>query len=156
VSEGCTVEGLGTSLSVDVTFLTYIYLPEEPILSLRDSMGSKTILMVVDDTPNIGRALSRMLSKHFDEVHVLASAAEAAAFLSGRPVTHVICDHCLGEGDPLGIELVPVWRKEHPSIERAVILTGLDETTLITRPGIDAIVSKLTGTEELVRVLKGR
>jgi ActR/RegA family two-component response regulator len=119
-------------------------------------MDPKKILMVVDDTPNVGRALSRLFSRHFDEVHVLASAAEAASLLKQKPVTHVVCDHCLGEGDPLGLDLVPRWRKEHPSIERAIILTGLDETTLIAGPGIDAIVSKLTGSEELVRVLKGR
>jgi ActR/RegA family two-component response regulator len=119
-------------------------------------MESIKILMVVDDTPNVGRALSRMLGKHFDEVHVLGSAAEAASLLKQKPVTHVVCDQCLGKGDPRGLDLVPVWRREHPSIERAIVLTGLDETTLAAGPGIDAIVSKLTGSEELVRALKGR
>jgi DNA-binding NarL/FixJ family response regulator len=119
-------------------------------------MDTIRILMVVDDTPNVGRALSRVLRKHFDEVHVLESAAEAAALLGWKPVTHVICDQCLGEGDPRGLDLVPLWRREHPSIERAIILTGLDERTFVASPGVDAVISKLAGSEELVRALKGR
>jgi CheY-like chemotaxis protein len=119
-------------------------------------MNSKKILMVVDDTPAIGRALSRVLNRYFDEVHILTSAAEATALLGQKVVTHVICDHCLGEGDPLGLDLVPRWRREHPLIERAIILTGLDERTLIAGPEIDAVVSKLTGSEELVRLLNRR
>jgi len=119
-------------------------------------MNSKKILMVVDDTPNVGRALSRILGKYFDEVHVLESASEAAALLGQKVVTHVICDHCLGEGDPLGLDLVPRWRREHPAIERAIIMTGLDERTLIPGPEIDAVVSKLTRSEELVRLLNRR
>ena len=118
-------------------------------------MSSKEILMIVDDTPNVGRALSRIFTKKFDEVHVLSCAAEAAALLGQKPVTHIICDQCLGEGDPRGLDLVPLWRREHPSIERAIILTGLDETTFVASPGIDAVVSKLAGSEELVRALKG-
>jgi len=118
-------------------------------------MSSKKVLLIVDDTPNVGRAMARMLNRHFDELHLLTCAAEAAALLGQEPVTHVICDQCLGEGDPPGTDLVPRWRREHPSIERAVILTGLDPTTLLAGPGIDAIVSKLAGSEELVRILKG-
>jgi DNA-binding NtrC family response regulator len=119
-------------------------------------MDSKKILMIVDDTPNIGRALARMLRKSFDEVHVLTCAAEAATLLAQGPITHVICDHCLGEGDPPGLDLVPRWRSEHPSIERAVVLTGLDPRTLFAGPGVDAVASKLTGSEELRRLVMGR
>jgi ActR/RegA family two-component response regulator len=118
-------------------------------------MSTKKILMIVDDTSYVGRALSRALGKHFDEVHALTSAAEATALLERRPVTHVICDHCLGEGDPPGLDLVPRWRRENPSIERAILLTGLDERTMKAGPEIDAVVSKLAGTAELVRVLNG-
>jgi len=118
-------------------------------------MSPNGILMIVDDTPNIGRALSRLLGKHFDEVHAAASASEASALLGKKPVTHIICDYCLGEGEPPGVDLVPRWRTEHPSIERAIILTGLDPTTLHASPGVDAVVSKLAGSEELLRLLKG-
>ena len=118
-------------------------------------MSSKKTLMIVDDTPNIGRALARMFGKVFDEVHVLTCAADAAALLARGPVTHVICDHCLGEGDPPGLDLVPLWRREHPSIERAVVLTGLDPRTLRAGPGVDAVASKLTSSQELIRIVTG-
>ena len=131
------------------------FLPQSSYTVVKALMDSKRILMIVDDTPNVGRALSRVLGRYFDEVHPLTSASEAAALLGQMPVTHVICDYCLGDGDPPGVELVPRWRREHPSIERAVILTGLDPTTLLAGPGIDAVVSKLADTEELVRIVKG-
>jgi DNA-binding NtrC family response regulator len=116
-------------------------------------MSSKKILMIVDDTPNIGRALSRMIGRHFDEVHVLTGAAEASDLLGRTRVTHVICDQCLGEGDPRGLDLVPRWRRAHPSIERAIVLTGFDARTLVAGPEIDAVVSKLTGSHELMGLL---
>ena len=115
----------------------------------------KKILMIVDDMPNVGRALSRVLRRHFDEIHALECAAEADALLGRLPVTHVICDHCLGEGDPLGLDLVPRWRREHRSIQRAIVLTGANERSLVAGPGIDAIASKVTGSEELVKLLNG-
>ena len=119
-------------------------------------MNSKRTLLIVDDTLNVGRAISRVLGRHFDEVHVVTSGAEGDAVLEKTRVTHLVCDQSLGEEDPPGLELVPRWRKEHPSIERAIILTGFPEESLSATPGVDAIVSKLTGTEELVSVLKGQ
>ena len=109
--------------------------------------------MIVDDTAYVGRALSRALSKRFDEVHALTTAAEASALLGRTPVTHVICDHCLADGDPPGLELVPRWRRENTSIVRAIVLTGMDETALRRAPEIDAILSKLATTEEIARTL---
>ena len=118
-------------------------------------MTPKKILMILDDAPGVGRALSRALGRHFDEVHAFTSAAEASALLERMPVTHVICDQSLGQGDPSGLELIPSWRRSHASIERAIILTGLAESTLRPGPEIDGIVSKLVGPEELARMLKG-
>ncbi|MCK9461222.1 MAG: hypothetical protein M0R80_16465 [Proteobacteria bacterium] len=94
-----------------------------------------------------------MLGRHFDEVHVVTSGAEGDAVLEKTRVTHLVCDQSLGEDDPPGLELVPRWRKEHPSIERAIILTGFHQASLSAGPGVDAIVSKLAETSTLLRVL---
>jgi len=94
-----------------------------------------------------------MLGRHFDEVHVVTSGAEGDVVLAKAKVTHVVCDQHLGEGDPPGLVLVPRWRREHPSIERAIILTGFPEASLSAGPGVDAIASKLTESSALLRIL---
>ncbi|MDD5306862.1 MAG: hypothetical protein PHU25_06025 [Deltaproteobacteria bacterium] len=114
--------------------------------------GKKTLL-IVDDEARVAKALTRAMGRYFDEVLSAGTASIASSILAENKVTHVICDHWLGEGDPLGLDLVPEWRRSYPAIERAVIMTGLDEKTLIADSGIDAIVSKLTRSEELARVL---
>jgi len=112
--------------------------------------------MIVDDMPTVGRALARVLGKHFDETHVRQTAAEAESLLSEKAVTHVICDYCLGGGDPLGVDLLPRWRREHPAIERALLITGYDENAIAAGPEINAVVSKLASYDELATLLNRR
>jgi ActR/RegA family two-component response regulator len=110
-------------------------------------------LLIVDDDPGVVRALTRSMGRHFGEVLSAASSRGAASILSEKNVTHVICDQKLGDKEPLGLDLVPLWRKDHPAIERAIVMTGLDASTFDAHPAVDAIVSKLTSTGDLARLL---
>jgi ActR/RegA family two-component response regulator len=115
----------------------------------------KKTLLIVDDDPGVVRALTRAMRRHFGGVVSAATSAAAVSILSQEKVTHLICDQNLGEQEPLGLDLVPLWRRDHPSIERAIVMTGLDPGTLAAGAAVDAVVSKLTSTADLARLLRG-
>jgi CheY-like chemotaxis protein len=109
------------------------------------------VALVVDDEPGVCRVLVRMLRTHFDEVLTVNCPSEADEALSTRPVTHLVCDCFLGQGLPLGSDLIPGWRALYPSIRRAVVFTGNDLTRV---PGeVDAVVRKAGDPAELLRAL---
>ncbi len=85
-----------------------------------------TGLLVVEDEPTLARALGRLFADHFDVVHVVHSAADAAV----RHAQHrheidvVFTDVMLPDGD--GIELVGTLRVLDPTLG-AVVATGFDD-----------------------------
>ena len=115
----------------------------------------KTILLVVDDENAVCRALRRMLKNKFDEVLAVETPADAEAVLASRPVTHVVCDHCLGPGQPEGLAIAGAWRSAYPSIRRLVILTGVNLKNLSPAPGIDLLLPKTIDPADLASRLVG-
>jgi DNA-binding NtrC family response regulator len=114
---------------------------------------SKAILLIVDDESTVCRALSRVLGRSVDEVIVACTIADAETILATRNVTHLLCDHWFGPGQPLGLQQALEWKKRHPSIKKAVLLTGTDVADKSAPPGLDGIMSKSVDPEELVKVL---
>lgn len=113
----------------------------------------KSILLVVDDESTVCRALSRMLKKYADEIITATNPSEAESVLEMGEVTHLICDHWFGPGQPLGLDLVSRWKKSYSSIRRAVVLTGTDVTQLKTQPGVHQIMTKTVEPSELASAL---
>ncbi len=113
----------------------------------------KSIVLVVDDESTVCRALSRMLRKQADEILSAISPGEAETVLATRTVTHVICDHWFGSGQPLGLDLVSKWKNEYPSIKRVIVLTGTDISKLEANPNVDCIMDKTVDPDELIKVL---
>lgn len=113
----------------------------------------RTVLLVVDDETTVCRALSRMLRNYVDEIITATNPAEAESVLAMGKVTHLICDHWFGPGQPLGLDLVARWKKDYTSITRAVVLTGTDVTQLKTQPGVHQIMAKTVEPKELAIAL---
>lgn len=113
----------------------------------------KRILLVVDDEVDIGRLFERYLKDRFDEVHVVTTVAEAERILGNAGVTHVVVDHYLGRGEPLGMEAVVRWREEWPGIRYAALFTGSQITLPSMVRGIDDIFYKPSGFDALVTAL---
>lgn len=116
-------------------------------------LAAKRVLLVVDDDTNVCRALMRLLGRYFDDVVTASTSIDARSLLKKRNITHVICDYCLGKDQPLGIDLIPRWREEHPSIRHAVIFTGNDLDAVPQVLGVDKVVSKSTPPRALVATL---
>lgn len=112
-------------------------------------------LLIVDDEPLVARGLQRLLTINFDKVLVAHSAAEAQAILSRQnaSITHVLCDHYLGEDQPVGFDLLPAWRARFAGIRVAVLLSGSEIRTMARRPEIDAFVAKPPDVAELREAL---
>jgi acetyl esterase len=100
-------------------------------------------LLIVDDRADVARAFRRYLSRSFAVVLVAATPVAAEALLrASPPVTHLVCDYWLGDAWPVGTELVPRWRREFPSIRRAVPLSGSHVRGIAPVPGVDAVLEK--------------
>jgi CheY-like chemotaxis protein len=113
------------------------------------SESGKTILLVVDDESTVCRVVRRLMRDKFDEIATAETPADAEIVLSSRAVTHVICDHVLGPGQPHGLELAGRWKATYPSIRTVVVLTGANVSNLETPPGVDLVLPKTTEPAEL-------
>lgn len=113
--------------------------------------GNERILMVVDDIPAMGRAIQRGLQKVFDRVVVAENAEQAELLLANpeAPPTHVLCDDNLGLGLPRGMDLLAKWRRQHPGIQQAAILTGNDDSEAPAGQEIDRVFRKPIEMAEL-------
>ncbi len=114
-------------------------------------------LLILDDAPEVARAMRRVLTKSFQRVVIASSPGEAERLLSDRndPPTHLVCDQYLGEGHPLGSDLVRGWRQTYPNLRVAVLVTGSEIDLLVPIEGVDWIVTKPIDAHELVEMLLG-
>jgi DNA-binding NtrC family response regulator len=111
------------------------------------------VLLVVDDEIEIGKLFERIFGARFDEIHVCSRVEDAEAVLAHHPVTHVVSDNYLGPGQPLGEDVLPEWRRSHPSIRFTAIFTGSSVPARMEIPGVDEVYYKPTGFEALVERL---
>ena len=126
------------------------------VLSERPSAdGSKQegILLIVDNDPMVCRMLCRRLLSSFEELHTACTRETAEQKLAAEPITHLVCDNDLGLGVLKGSELVERWRKEYPSIERAVLFSGDMDVAAHKASGIDAVIYKTMDFDELAKSL---
>ncbi len=118
------------------------------------SERAENILLIVDDESSVCRAISRMLQRSVSEITTAISPTEAETILETRQVTHIICDHWFGQGQPLGLSLVATWKKRYPSLKRIVVLTGTDVSQLETPEGVDGVMPKTVDPAKLIKILE--
>jgi DNA-binding NtrC family response regulator len=115
--------------------------------------NTKSVLLVVDDESSVCRALSRILGKRVDEIIAAFSPQEAETVLVSREVTHLVCDHWFGMGQPLGIDLVVKWRQLYPSLQKVILLTGTDVARLTPPDAGILVMNKTVNPEDLIKAL---
>jgi DNA-binding NtrC family response regulator len=113
-------------------------------------------LLLVADEVGIRRTLPRSLNGEFDDIHTAGTAAEADEILSSHTVTHVVCDLYLGNGQPLGDELIRTWRRRWPAIQYAALFTGSTYEKDHTYEKVDHIFTKPHGYDDLIGLLRRR
>jgi PAS domain S-box-containing protein len=88
----------------------------------RPDQGEGSDILVIDDEPMVGRAISRMLA-HLHRVTLVASGAEALALLATRRFDTILCDLMMPEMS--GMALHDRLLAEEPALAaRMVFLTG--------------------------------
>jgi len=119
-----------------------------------DANQVKTVVLVVDDDENVLRSIVRHLNK-LDSCRVFSASTRAGAeeVLATEKVELLVCDYNLGSGVPNGVELITKWRKAHPCITRAVILSGSEMSEIPNRKEVDSILSKSSNLAEVVQKL---
>ena len=83
--------------------------------------AKRPILLIVDDEPQIGAALLRMLHREPYEVVYCPSGAEALVFLETCEVTAVLCD--IRMPDMTGVEFLQTLVQRYPATLR-LVMTG--------------------------------
>jgi len=112
------------------------------------------ILLIIDDEASVCRALSRILSKKAAETITARNISDAELILDTREITHVLCDHLLGPGQPKGLDNAIYWKEEYPSIRKIIVLTGTDAAFDEPPQGIDKVLPKTTDPMELAEHLQ--
>jgi len=91
-------------------------------------MTDRTILLV-DDEPNILKALKRLLRRDGYTIHLADSGAEALKILAVEPINVIVSDHRM----PVmtGIEFLAKVKERYPDITR-IVLSGFSDLDTIT------------------------
>ena len=115
----------------------------------------KLIALIVDDNAQICLALARLIGTDFDEVLTTTSPGEGEEILKHHAVTHLLSDFDFGEGaqTATGFDYVVRWRRQCPTIERAVVFTGADLSGIPRPAEVDAVISKVDGVEAILEHL---
>ena len=111
-------------------------------------------LLIIDDEASVCRALSRILRQKAQDIITAQNTADAELIMDTRDVTHILCDHLLGPGQPRGLDTAVHWKNEYPSIEKIIILTGTDAAFDAPPPGIDHVLPKTTDPLKLAEYLE--
>ena len=111
-------------------------------------------VLLVEDSVDLARALSRLLGRHGFEVEVAHDLAAALALLApGKRWDAVVVDGRLPDGD--GRALAPSLR-ERPELARATLVLVSGEGTAGAVPeGFDHALVKPVGLGRLVELLRG-
>ncbi|MBI4200099.1 MAG: response regulator transcription factor [Chloroflexi bacterium] len=94
----------------------------------KSEMLRRPHLLLVDDDPGLGEALTTALERTFS-VSLARNGAEALACLAQRPVDGIILDVRLGHED--GLTLLPVLRERGRA--PVLVLTGYGDKTIVRR-----------------------
>jgi len=100
--------------------------------------------------------LRRLLNGKVDEIITAQTPVDAEVVLKTKPVTHVLCDHFLGPGQPTGLSIAHNWKQNYPSLKKVIILTGTDVNYLSQASGIDKIIPKTVDPVDLIKMLELR
>ena len=116
-------------------------------------MAEKSTLLIVDDESSVCRALRRIIRGRADEVVIVSNMTDANLVIDTKKVTHVLCDHLLGPGQPRGMEVASTWKDRYGSIRKLVILTGSNLASQEPPPGIDLVLPKTTDPLQLADLI---
>lgn len=116
--------------------------------------STHSTLLIIDDESSVCRALSRILSRKADEIVTAQTIADAELVLDTKDITHVLCDHLLGPGQPKGLDTAIDWKEQYPSIQKLIILTGTNAAYDSPPAGIDRVLPKTTDPMTLAEYLE--
>lgn len=107
-------------------------------------------LLVVDDRPEVLRAIERFLKLHFREVWSAQTPIQAREILQLKQPDFLLCDFWLGENYPPATALIPDWRAEFPCLRRVVLMSGTKSSSIPPCPAVDATFAKPLQMSEIV------
>jgi DNA-binding NtrC family response regulator len=107
-------------------------------------------LLIVDDRPEVLRALERLLGLYFEDVYCAMTPPEGEAVLKDKAPRYLLCDYWLGEKYPPATGFIPRWRKEHPCLQRVVLMSGTNSASIPPCNGVDQVFAKPLDTPRLI------
>ncbi len=141
-----------------------IAMPSQPAADIAAPSHMETIeapaapaafrILVVDDLPELARAMARVLRIEGHQVETTTSAEEALEYLAGTPVDLVISDLGLGEGLN-GWQLAEEVRRRYPRT-RFALATGWGDRISpdeAAARGVEAVIAKPYRVDELHRLV---
>lgn len=99
-------------------------------------------LLIVDDRPEVLRALERFLEVTFQTVLVAQTPPEAEAQLAEHSPDFLLCDYWLGHQYPPSTAYIPKWRKRFPSLKRVALMSGTKSTSIAPCAEVDEVFQK--------------
>jgi DNA-binding NtrC family response regulator len=111
-------------------------------------------LLIVDDRTDVLHALERFFALYFEQVMTAQDPLAAEKLLRERQPDLLLCDYWLGEEFPPSTEFLPRWRKDFPSLQRIVLMTGTNSSSIPPCPAIDDIFSKPLRVAEVVEYFR--
>lgn len=116
-------------------------------------MTEKLKLLVVDDEPDVLRALTTTLREHY-EISTAADPMEAIQLVMDTPFAVVVSDHRMPEAN--GVELLHAISETRPSTRR-ILMSGLPPPDLdaqVARGVVHVFLPKPAGTAAIIAAIE--
>lgn len=114
----------------------------------------RSVVLVVDDEPEMRAVLALGLKEHFD-VETAASASEAEMMLATGNYDVIVCDHMMPEEE--GLPFLTRARARFPKVQR-ILVTGYINPELLSRStsvaGLAGCLMKPVNMAELVQTIR--
>jgi CheY-like chemotaxis protein len=107
-------------------------------------------LLIVDDRPEVLKAVERLLAIYFEPVYAAHTPPEAEALLKAHSPRFLLCDYWLGEDWPPATAIIPRWRREYPCLQRVALMTGTNSASIPPCAAVEFVFTKPLDTARVV------
>jgi hypothetical protein len=107
--------------------------------------------LIVDDRPEVLKAVERLFALYFNPLYTALTPPAAELTLREHSPRFLLCDYWLGEDYPPSTSLIPGWRRKYPCLQRVAVMSGTNSASIPACDAVDHVFSKPLDTARVIQ-----